>query len=392
MDERVKPTHRPTIEAAFARDSYKRGTVGRLVIFSSASGVSMRVFHAGTESKSISARDEMRGTPVSAAVWLGRVAAGRVVHVRVGNWPSGFYFAKLTGAGGHIGYAPFVLRPSRLGEHRVAVVLPTFTWQAYNFRDDDGDGDADTWYAGADEHSARLARPFENRGVPPHYKYYDQPFFRWLVHTGRSVDYLSDSDLNQVSGGALAHAYTMLVFHGHHEYVTKHEYDAVIGFRDGGGNLMFLSANNFFWRVDKHDGAIWRIKRWRELGRPEAALIGVQYIANDDGRHRGRYIARDVTSAPWIFARTGLRKGSVFGSAGIEIDSTAPSSPKGVKVLAEIPDMLGPGKTAQMTFYETRGGAKVFAAGAFTYADAVWWPQCQEMVENLWSRLSAAGS
>ena len=37
--------------------------------------------------------------------------------------------------------------PEKLGGHRVAVVLPTQTWQAYNFRDDDGDGKADTWYA-----------------------------------------------------------------------------------------------------------------------------------------------------------------------------------------------------------------------------------------------------
>ncbi len=36
---------------------------------------------------------------------------------------------------------------------------------------------ADTWYAGSK--TARLARPFLNRGVPPHFKYYDAPFLRW---------------------------------------------------------------------------------------------------------------------------------------------------------------------------------------------------------------------
>ena len=49
-----------------------------------------------------------------------------------------------TAAGARVGYAPFVLRPNRLGEHRVAVVMPTQTWQAYNFRDDNGDGQPDT--------------------------------------------------------------------------------------------------------------------------------------------------------------------------------------------------------------------------------------------------------
>ena len=53
---------------------------------------------------------------------------------------------------------------------------------------------------------------------------------------------------------------------------------------------------------------------------------------------------------------------------GIEIDRTSPDSPKGVQVIAEIPDLFGPGFTAQMTYYETKGGAKVFAAGAFTLA------------------------
>ena len=33
--------------------------------------------------------------------------------------------------------------------------------------------------------------------------------------------------------------------------MTTHEYDVVTRYRDLGGNLMFLSANNFFWKVDK---------------------------------------------------------------------------------------------------------------------------------------------
>ena len=31
--------------------------------------------------------------------------------------------------------------------------------------------------------------------------------------------------------------------------MTAHEYDVVTGFRDRGGNLMFLSANNFFYKI-----------------------------------------------------------------------------------------------------------------------------------------------
>lgn len=43
---------------------------------------------------------------------------------------------------------------------------------------------------------------------------------------------------------------------------------------------MFLSANNFYWQVIRQGGVLTRTRPWRDLGRPEAALIGVQYIAN----------------------------------------------------------------------------------------------------------------
>jgi hypothetical protein len=384
---RVKPTQRPSIQAAFPRESYAPGKTARLRFFSRASNVRLQLFRAGTELGKIAPRDVMRGTPVTPVRRIGTVSAGRSVWIRIGDWPSGLYFARVTGAGSKVGYAPFVLRPRRLGESRVALVLPTFTWQAYNFRDDDGDGGGDTWYADQDEPSARIGRPYENRGVPPHYKYYDQPFIRWLIHTGRHVDVLSDSDLHATNGRTLARAYDLIIFSGHHEYVTGREFDATELFRDLGGNLMFLSANNFYWRVDRRGDTIVRVKHWRELGRPEAALIGVQYIGNDDGRHRGPWIVRD-TSESWLFSGLGLRRGSAFANGGIEIDKTAPSSPRGTKVLAEIPNLLGPGMTGQMTYYETPAGAKVFAAGAFTLAGAVWWPEVNRLMENLWAQLA----
>ena len=41
-----------------------------------------------------------------------------------------------------------------------------------------------------------------------------------------------------------------------------------------------------------------------------------------------------------------------------------------------------------MTYYELPSGAKVFAAGAFTLAGAVWWPDVKRVMENLWAHLS----
>jgi hypothetical protein len=132
-----------------------------------------------------------------------------------------------------------------------------------------------------------------------------------------------------------------------------------------------------------------KTKQWRDLGRPEAALVGVQYIGNDGGERRGPWIVRDAESAPWVFSGTGLRAGSRFCfDTGIEIDATSPSSPHQIKVLAEVPRLFGPRFTAQMTYYETRSGAKVFAAGAFSLARDIGDPKAHRLVANLWARLA----
>jgi hypothetical protein len=321
----------------------------------------------------------MRGVPVTRAA----VATGRRISIRVGDWPSGLYFARLTASDGRVGFAPFVVRPPRLGAHAVAVVLPTMTWQAYNLRG------GDSWYASWNVKTARLARPFLNRGVPYNFRRYDLPFLHWLAWTGRGADVLSDADLDGASGDELADAYRLIVFPGHHEYVTEHEYDAIERFRDRGGNLAFLSANNFFWRTVRDGETIERTRQWRDLDRPESRLIGVDYRGNDRGTHRAPWIVRDARAAPWLFEGTGLADGDTFGSGGIEIDHTSPSSPAGVHVLAEIPNLFGPGFTAQLTYYELPRGAKVFAAGAFNFTRELETdPVADRLVGNLWKHLA----
>jgi hypothetical protein len=382
---RQKPSSKPTVRASFPRESYRAGESARLIVASQATGLEIRIFRAGVENASILANDLMLGRPTAKATPLGRTRVGQVVRVSIGDWPTGLYFARLTADRGRVGYAPFVIRPKRLGENRVAVVLPTQTWQAYNFSDDDEDGGGDTWYEGGS--TARTGRPFENRGVPTHYKRYDQPFLRWLATTGREVDYLAQADLNQLRGGrALAAAYDLIVFPGHHEYVTEREYDAVEEFRDRGGNLAFLSANNFFWKVTRRGDLMTRIKQWRDLGRPESALIGVQYFGNDDGSHRNPWVVQNPHAANGLFASAGLAKGDGFGVAGIEVDGLTTHSPRSVKVLAEVSWRRG--KTAHMTYYATPGGSKVFAAGAFTIAGQAMDPELAPFLQELWSRLA----
>jgi len=376
------------IEAFFLRESYRPGTTARLRFATTLQDVRLQVFHVGPERQKTVGNKEMHGVAVTAPVLIPRIGPGLTTPVEIGNWETGLYFAQLTGPGGRIGYAPFVVPPRRLGQHRVAVVMPTRTWQAYNFRDDDRDGHGDTWYATSGRSTARLYRPFLDRGVPPHFRAYDLYFLHWLNRTGKQVDFLSQAELDGIAPATLRGHYDVLVFPGHHEYVTTGEYDAVEGFRDLGGSLMMLSADNFFWRIDIRNGVMTRIAKWRELGRPEAALLGVQYIGNDRGEHRGAWHLRKAPATGWLFAGTGSTTGRAFSNAGVEIDHTAPSSPRGTQVIGEIPDLLGPGMTGQMTYYSTSRGAQVFSAGAFSLAGSIRQRPVARLLENIWARFA----
>ena len=132
--------------------------------------------------------------------------------------------------------------------------MPTNTWQAYNFRDADGNGWGDTWYAkgaqstassagcssaaacrrsGGSTTSASSAGCMDGQAAGDHHR--DRPRV--------------DPDRR----GAVA-LYDFVIFPGHTEYVTRHEYDLIESYRNLGGNLAFLSANNFFWEV-RSEGA-----------------------------------------------------------------------------------------------------------------------------------------
>ncbi len=376
---------RPGVEAAFRSESYPPGTLAVLRFFADTEDVRLQVFHVGPEHVRTVGPSEMRGVPVSRELTIGDASAGRTIRVAVGPWPSGLYFARLDAADGRVGFAPFVVGPRRLGTNRVAVVLPTFTWQAYNIRDDDGDGVGNSWYANRFDNVVRLERPFLNRGVPFRFSQYDLRFLHWLARHDKHVDFLTDGSLDRVrSAAALARAYDLVVFPGHDEYVTKHEYDVVEGYRDFGGSLAFLSADNFYWRVVRRGNVLVRTRAWRNLGRPEAALIGVQYRASMP--RFGRYVVVGAGSAPWLFAGTALENGAPFGHGGIEIDSVDASSPADLSVVARIPNVFGPGIDADMTVYRSKRGGTVFAAGAFTLAASSVRPEVSRLLENIWQR------
>ena len=320
-----------------------------------------------------------------------RHTGANLVRVRLGAWTSGLYFARLTTTtGDEATFAPFILRPDVWGRSRVAVVLPTYSWQAYNFFDEAKDGHGDSWYVDHRRQHVQLGRPFLTQGKPPHYRTQQRGFLRFLVHAGHQADYISDEDLEKVAtGDDLAQRYDLIIFSGHEEYVTQHIYDVTQRYRDLGGNLAFLSADNFFWRVDRDRlDRIWRVKLWRDLGRPEAALIGVQYSGNDRGGHAQPYVIQNRETASWLFNGLDIPDGATLGTVkyGIEFDKTAPESPPGTEVLASVdPGLKGGAVIGQMTYYELNG-AKVFAAGTLGFGGSDN-PLAAVLFKNLWNHL-----
>ena len=299
------------IDAGFTKRSYAPGESAELRLATDARLLRLQVFayqSPGRPSEQDVKTSGLAKTGPIRVDWRAhrdRPALLRVV--RAGDWPSGLYFLRATAADGRVGYAPFIVRPRRLGTNRVAVVLATNTWAAYNFADEDGDGWGDSWYVTGRHRSVDLRRPFLDFGVPFRFNDWDLEFIAWLNRTGRTVDFLSDDDLDggQQRRGAGA-ALRPRRLPGHEEYVTRHEYDVIEHYRDAGGNLAFLAANNLYRRVDRVGQRLVRRAPVAELGRPEARIVGVQYVGSNHGQRQAGYTVRGAVAAPWAFDGTGL--------------------------------------------------------------------------------------
>ena len=385
--------------AGFDARSYAPGDVATLRIDPGAPRrVTLQFFLAGATLADVPGITKRKGwdkptfgKPVSETQVLRRPASGAwVVHLPLGaTWPSGDYVARLTWSGG-AAYAPFILRPKRLGTSPVLVIEPTNTWHAYNVYD------GDSWYLNPGVHVIDLTHPFADHdvrgtnvpaGLPEQFWRLDVGFLRWYWPSGYHADFFSDDDLENIKSVKQLLQYRLIVFGGHEEYVTSHVYKLITQYRNRGGNLAFLAANNFFYKVTVHGNTMTGRTKWRDLGKPEASLIGAQYVGWDEAHWPNQpYHLINRQAAQWLFRGTGLHNGAKFGYYGIEIDEPNKVSPDGTDVLAEIPHDFGD-KAADMTIY-TMGRSTVFDAGVMNFAASAHWPKISRMVSNLWSHLS----
>ncbi len=311
-----------------------------------------------------------------------------------GPWPSGVYLARLTArASGRQAYVVFVVRDDT---RRAALLFQSSvtTFAAYN------NWGGRSLYAfnsaGAPARAVSFDRPYAMNpyGVPldgagDFLRRFEYNALRWLEREGYDVAYATDVDTHRRSDLLPRHRAFLSV--GHDEYWTWEMRDHVEAARDRGVHLAFLGANASFWQirlepdasgaadrtiVGYKDGAAAdplaadpaRARRvtahWRDgpTARPEAAMIGVMYVADP--------VDADVVvddASHWAFAGTGLARGGVLpGLLGYEVDAIASASPPGLARLAHSPFALASGESgyADMTLYQAPSGALVFATGS----------------------------
>ena len=254
----------------------------------------------------------------------------------------------------------------------------------------------------------------------------------WLEsHMGVEFDVITDEDLH-AEGLDLLRPYRCIITGTHPEYHTVQMWDAMKGYLDQGGRLMYVAANGWYWRIAFHESlpGVIEVRRaedgircwaadpgeywhsftgefgglWRRQGRPPQALLGIGFMAQ--GFDVCSYYVQEPGSrdprASWIFEGVGgdERIGDFGliggGAAGLELDAVKASlgTPPHALVLASSeahsdlvmlvneefgvvpPNLKGsehPDVRADMVFFETPRGGAVFSTGSIAWCGSLSW-------------------
>ena len=386
---------------------------------------------------------------------------------------SGVYAARLQSTGGEPDYVPFVVRPpAGRPAAPVAFLLSSATYTAYaNTRlaisdplDEIERGSLyelfeadlylqehpelgrslyDTHFDGSPiVYSSRL-RPVLN--IRPGTRLWnfnsDMMVVEWLDSKGFAHDVITDEDVDR-DGIALLRSYRSVITGSHPEYVSDPMMGAFEAYLQGGGRLMYLGGNGFYWQIafhrrergiiecrksegvrngelapgerhhsfDGRAGGLWRIR-----GRAPNRLVGVGTTAfgfDSCGWYRRTAESFDPRAA-FIFEGIGADEaigdfGLVGGgAAGVEVDCCERTlgSPAHALVVARSaglsrcylpspeempylhPAMSGDensGVRADMVFFEGPRGGAVFSTGSIAWATSL----CHRGGENNVSRIT----
>lgn len=386
------------------------------------------------------------------------------------DWPSGFYAAHIKNDAGE-DYIPFFVRPARGAKTAdVAFLVPTYTYQVYSCfvrpgRSEEIRERALAWGAltetpdlnpqfglstynlHADGSGVSIAsmlrpqldtRPRQISMMDPAPKGSgtgrigcDSYVIDWLDRAGIAHDVITDHDLHAEGLDALK-PYRVVICAQHPEYHSLRMMEGLEQFLGGGGRLMYLGGNGFYWRAEPSADAphalelrraeggirVWATEvgenyhqfgggyagLWRRIGKASHKLVGSGFSAQ--GRHLGfpyaftdgirdprvRFMTAGIVNAAapgTYFGDSGVMGG---GAAGFELDSADEryGTPPNTLIVAKgivIHDDYGPvnedmlihrhpraredWSCADMLFFETPAGGAVFSVGSMTYVGSL---------------------
>lgn len=275
----------------------------------------------------------------------------------------------------------------------------------------------------------------------------DTHILGWLDAIEQDYDVITDEDMHE-DGLRLLQRYNVVLTGTHPEYYTRNMVEALQGFTDRGGRLMYLGGNGFYWVVSFNEDmpGIMECRRseagirpwepghgqfyhgftgeygglWRRNDHPPNHLCGVgmtsqgfdvsePYVVNPEASDpRAAFIFEGINE-PTI-GNSGLAGG---GAAGLEVDRAdrAQGTPDHALVLASSvrhtdiylmtpEDLLDPTPEwsgtqaeiirADLTFFETIGGGAVFSTGSIAWAGSMAWNgydnEIAKMTENVLRR------
>jgi hypothetical protein len=372
--------------SAYADDSVQAGQPLRLRVSTAKPWVASvyRIGHfggkGGTKVAEVAGRRRQfgRGTeqPGTRAVVAGWPV---VAEVDTTGWPSGLYTAVMRTPDGGTNI-PFVVRPAS-ARGTIAIIAASMTWQAYNiwggrslYKDSAGN------FAGR-SYAVSYDRPYDHAlwGAPIAMGF-DIPVARFADEVG--VDHVWFTNADVARDPSLLAGAKAVISTGHDEYWTSSYRSALIRARDAGSHLAFMGANAGYWRVGLKDDEVYCAKdagiqprniRWRELGKPESAVVGVLYDAFPVS---GPMVVREPDFV--LFDGIRVRKGSAFpGLVGVESDRYYPGqqTPQQIEVPTLSPvECRGKGTWSTMTYYSTDSGARVWASGTMNWTRSLTGP------------------
>ena len=265
----------------------------------------------------------------------------------------------------------------------------------------------------------------------------DSHLISWLHNQNIDYDIITDDELDR-EGVEVIRGYDALMTGTHPEYHTTAMLDALMAYRDGGGRLIYLGGNGFYWRIVRHaeDPELLEIRRaedglrawasepgeyyngfdgsygglWRRNARPPQQLVGIGFTAQGVFTGGGyKRICFDPTF-DWVFTKInddviGDFGFSGNGAAGFELDRIDPALDNGldITILAQsfvesfmlVPeeqlthltnlsgDSEAQAKRADMVYVKTPSGGEVFAVGSITFCGSLPWNNFDNNVSRL---------